>query len=199
MFMNGSEYYKDFHLWTVGDGVTSIVCTSIFDSIFSWHKLPANFQMKCTELQSDIQLKGKCDYASIPDFHKNLFFHAAQDNPSLLNASQASQKLGHPCLRSTHPYRSVFTEPHVPKKQFVALQYTTITVSEEERLLQIRQNLSSHSGSWICHLIEGSPDTDSEGNDACRTAISCCICGMDHRAAPEFKRHIPQHPPVHLS
>ncbi|WOH05405.1 hypothetical protein DCAR_0624821 [Daucus carota subsp. sativus] len=29
MFMNGSEYYKDFHLWTVGDGVTSMVCTSI--------------------------------------------------------------------------------------------------------------------------------------------------------------------------
>nr|QGU84466.1 NADH-plastoquinone oxidoreductase subunit 6 [Casearia decandra] len=30
MFMNGSEYYKDFYLWTVGNGVTSIVCTSIF-------------------------------------------------------------------------------------------------------------------------------------------------------------------------
>lgn len=30
MFMNGSEYYKDFNLWTVGDGVTSVVCTSIF-------------------------------------------------------------------------------------------------------------------------------------------------------------------------
>ncbi|KAH0640780.1 hypothetical protein KY285_037366 [Solanum tuberosum] len=24
MFMNGSEYYKDFHLWTVGDGITSM-------------------------------------------------------------------------------------------------------------------------------------------------------------------------------
>nr|YP_009634437.1 NADH dehydrogenase subunit 6 [Jasminum polyanthum]QBS49410.1 NADH dehydrogenase subunit 6 [Jasminum polyanthum] len=33
MFMNGSEYYKDFHLWTVGDGVTSIVCTSLFISL----------------------------------------------------------------------------------------------------------------------------------------------------------------------
>nr|ATL62742.1 NADH dehydrogenase subunit 6 [Colletoecema dewevrei] len=35
MFMNGSEYYKDFHLWTVGDGVTSIVCTSLFISLIS--------------------------------------------------------------------------------------------------------------------------------------------------------------------
>nr|XP_027064013.1 uncharacterized protein LOC113690353 [Coffea arabica] len=25
MFMNGSEYYKDFHLWTIGDGVTSVL------------------------------------------------------------------------------------------------------------------------------------------------------------------------------
>nr|YP_009486264.1 NADH dehydrogenase subunit 6 [Coptis quinquesecta]AWB12407.1 NADH dehydrogenase subunit 6 [Coptis quinquesecta] len=30
MFMNGSEYYNDFHLWTVGDGATSLVCGSIF-------------------------------------------------------------------------------------------------------------------------------------------------------------------------
>nr|YP_010262417.1 NADH-plastoquinone oxidoreductase subunit 6 [Pedicularis cephalantha]UIX22130.1 NADH-plastoquinone oxidoreductase subunit 6 [Pedicularis cephalantha] len=30
MFMNGSEYYKDFHLLTAGDGVTSMVCTSLF-------------------------------------------------------------------------------------------------------------------------------------------------------------------------
>nr|YP_009338559.1 NADH-plastoquinone oxidoreductase subunit 6 [Bupleurum latissimum]ANK36654.1 NADH-plastoquinone oxidoreductase subunit 6 [Bupleurum latissimum]QOW40117.1 NADH dehydrogenase subunit G [Bupleurum latissimum] len=35
MFMNGSEYYKDFHLWTVGDGVTSGVCTSIFVSLIT--------------------------------------------------------------------------------------------------------------------------------------------------------------------
>nr|YP_010335237.1 NADH dehydrogenase subunit G [Tordylium lanatum]UNH92155.1 NADH dehydrogenase subunit G [Tordylium lanatum] len=35
MFMNGSEYYKYFHLWTVGDGVTSIVCTSIFVSLIT--------------------------------------------------------------------------------------------------------------------------------------------------------------------
>nr|YP_010981091.1 NADH-plastoquinone oxidoreductase subunit 6 [Ajuga nipponensis]QJQ72715.1 NADH dehydrogenase subunit 6 [Ajuga ciliata]QUE26999.1 NADH dehydrogenase subunit 6 [Ajuga decumbens]WOC94861.1 NADH-plastoquinone oxidoreductase subunit 6 [Ajuga nipponensis] len=35
MFMNGSEYYKDFHLWTVGDGVTSMVCTSLFISLIS--------------------------------------------------------------------------------------------------------------------------------------------------------------------
>nr|YP_010275004.1 NADH dehydrogenase subunit G [Nonea vesicaria]UJV31786.1 NADH dehydrogenase subunit G [Nonea vesicaria] len=35
MFMNGSEYYKDFYLWTVGDGVTSIVCTSLFISLIA--------------------------------------------------------------------------------------------------------------------------------------------------------------------
>nr|YP_010282748.1 NADH-plastoquinone oxidoreductase subunit 6 [Campsis grandiflora]UEQ12342.1 NADH-plastoquinone oxidoreductase subunit 6 [Campsis grandiflora]UKB86525.1 NADH dehydrogenase subunit G [Campsis grandiflora]ULC84467.1 NADH-plastoquinone oxidoreductase subunit 6 [Campsis grandiflora]WAL04389.1 NADH-plastoquinone oxidoreductase subunit 6 [Campsis grandiflora] len=33
MFMNGSEYSKDFHLWTVGDAVTSMVCTSLFISL----------------------------------------------------------------------------------------------------------------------------------------------------------------------
>nr|YP_010116774.1 NADH-plastoquinone oxidoreductase subunit 6 [Iris tectorum]QPL16891.1 NADH-plastoquinone oxidoreductase subunit 6 [Iris tectorum] len=30
MFMNGSEYSNNSYLWTVGDGVTSLVCTSIF-------------------------------------------------------------------------------------------------------------------------------------------------------------------------
>nr|YP_009722930.1 NADH dehydrogenase subunit 6 [Lippia origanoides]YP_010317345.1 NADH dehydrogenase subunit 6 [Lantana camara]QGN74832.1 NADH dehydrogenase subunit 6 [Lippia origanoides]QID76456.1 NdhG [Lantana camara]UNB14659.1 NADH dehydrogenase subunit 6 [Lantana camara]WDS80607.1 NADH-plastoquinone oxidoreductase subunit 6 [Lantana camara] len=35
MFMNDSEYYKDFHLWTVGDGVTSLVCTSLFISLIT--------------------------------------------------------------------------------------------------------------------------------------------------------------------
>nr|AJE73729.1 NADH dehydrogenase subunit 6 [Heterotheca stenophylla]AJE74033.1 NADH dehydrogenase subunit 6 [Heterotheca villosa]AQX33538.1 NADH-plastoquinone oxidoreductase subunit 6 [Pityopsis falcata] len=33
--VNGSEYSKDFHLWTVGDGVTSVVCTSIFVSLIT--------------------------------------------------------------------------------------------------------------------------------------------------------------------
>nr|QBA67714.1 NADH dehydrogenase subunit 6 [Amphilophium bauhinioides] len=33
MFMNGSEYSKDENLWTVGDGVTSMVCTSLFISL----------------------------------------------------------------------------------------------------------------------------------------------------------------------
>nr|YP_009305689.1 NADH dehydrogenase subunit I [Veronicastrum sibiricum]ANA57763.1 NADH dehydrogenase subunit I [Veronicastrum sibiricum] len=37
MFMNGSEYYdyEDFKLWTVGDGVTSMVCTSLFISLIT--------------------------------------------------------------------------------------------------------------------------------------------------------------------
>lgn len=35
MFMNGSEYDKDLTLWTVGDGVTSLVCTSIFVSLIT--------------------------------------------------------------------------------------------------------------------------------------------------------------------
>nr|QHN53111.1 NADH-plastoquinone oxidoreductase subunit 6 [Droguetia iners] len=30
MFMNTSEYYTDFNLWTIGNGVTLLVCTSIF-------------------------------------------------------------------------------------------------------------------------------------------------------------------------
>jgi len=30
MFMNCSEYYKDFNLWTVGNGLTSLICTSLF-------------------------------------------------------------------------------------------------------------------------------------------------------------------------
>nr|QBA67720.1 NADH dehydrogenase subunit 6 [Amphilophium cremersii] len=35
MFMNGSEYSKDENLWTVGDGVTSMVCTSLFISLIT--------------------------------------------------------------------------------------------------------------------------------------------------------------------
>nr|YP_009651342.1 NADH dehydrogenase subunit 6 [Phryma leptostachya subsp. asiatica]QCW08221.1 NADH dehydrogenase subunit 6 [Phryma leptostachya subsp. asiatica]QOD40574.1 NADH-plastoquinone oxidoreductase subunit 6 [Phryma leptostachya subsp. asiatica] len=35
MFMNSSEYYKDFQLWTVGDGVTAMVCTSLFISLIT--------------------------------------------------------------------------------------------------------------------------------------------------------------------
>ena len=35
MFMNGSEYYKDFNLWTVGDGVTAMICTSLFISLIT--------------------------------------------------------------------------------------------------------------------------------------------------------------------
>ncbi|CAN1220730.1 hypothetical protein LINGRAPRIM_LOCUS42 [Linum grandiflorum] len=30
--MNGSKYSKDLSLWTVRDGVTSLICTSIFVS-----------------------------------------------------------------------------------------------------------------------------------------------------------------------
>nr|UUL96948.1 NADH-plastoquinone oxidoreductase subunit 6 [Aristolochia tubiflora]WHE25938.1 NADH-plastoquinone oxidoreductase subunit 6 [Aristolochia tubiflora] len=35
MFMKGSEYSKDFSLWTVGDGVTSLVCTTILFSLIT--------------------------------------------------------------------------------------------------------------------------------------------------------------------
>ncbi|KAL5067332.1 hypothetical protein RYX36_018219 [Vicia faba] len=28
VFMNSSEYYQDFNLWTIGDGITLIVCTT---------------------------------------------------------------------------------------------------------------------------------------------------------------------------
>jgi len=43
MFMNGSDYYQNFRVWTVGDGITLMVCTSIFLSQIttiletSWH------------------------------------------------------------------------------------------------------------------------------------------------------------------
>lgn len=33
MFISGPESVKDFHLWTVGDGATSLVCTSLFVSL----------------------------------------------------------------------------------------------------------------------------------------------------------------------
>nr|QZQ53495.1 NADH-plastoquinone oxidoreductase subunit 6 [Acer fabri] len=37
MFMNGSDYSNDFHLnlWTIGAGVTSLVCTSLFLSLLT--------------------------------------------------------------------------------------------------------------------------------------------------------------------
>nr|WRP99202.1 NADH-plastoquinone oxidoreductase subunit 6 [Amorphophallus muelleri] len=35
MFMKGSEYSNDFFLWTVGDGITSLVCTSILFSLIT--------------------------------------------------------------------------------------------------------------------------------------------------------------------
>ncbi|KAM0954142.1 NAD(P)H-quinone oxidoreductase subunit 6 [Dioscorea sansibarensis] len=35
MFISGSEYSNDSHLWTVGDGVTSVVCPSIFFSLIT--------------------------------------------------------------------------------------------------------------------------------------------------------------------
>ncbi|KRG94385.1 hypothetical protein GLYMA_19G081000v4, partial [Glycine max] len=35
VFMNGSKYYQDFRLWTVGDGITLMVCTSIFVSLIT--------------------------------------------------------------------------------------------------------------------------------------------------------------------
>nr|AZN62032.1 NADH-plastoquinone oxidoreductase subunit 6 [Atalantia kwangtungensis] len=37
MFMSGSDYSKDFqlNLWTIGDGLTSLVCTSIFFSLIT--------------------------------------------------------------------------------------------------------------------------------------------------------------------
>nr|YP_010578788.1 NADH-plastoquinone oxidoreductase subunit 6 [Ipomoea alba]AGW98259.1 NADH-plastoquinone oxidoreductase subunit 6 [Ipomoea tricolor]UZP47103.1 NADH-plastoquinone oxidoreductase subunit 6 [Ipomoea alba] len=35
MFLNGSEYSTDFPLWTLGDGITSQVCISLFISLIS--------------------------------------------------------------------------------------------------------------------------------------------------------------------
>nr|QFG71167.1 NADH dehydrogenase subunit G [Mammillaria albiflora] len=45
MFMSGPEYGKDLHLWTVGDGATSLVFTSLFVSLIiailntSWYAI----------------------------------------------------------------------------------------------------------------------------------------------------------------
>nr|AKZ30800.1 NADH dehydrogenase subunit 6 [Goodenia tripartita] len=45
MFINSSENSKDFRLWTIGDGVTSLVCTSLFFSLIttisdtSWYRI----------------------------------------------------------------------------------------------------------------------------------------------------------------
>lgn len=33
--MNGSEYYEDSNLGTVGDGITAMVCTSLFISLIT--------------------------------------------------------------------------------------------------------------------------------------------------------------------
>nr|YP_010953052.1 NADH dehydrogenase subunit G [Dianella tasmanica]YP_010993870.1 NADH-plastoquinone oxidoreductase subunit 6 [Dianella ensifolia]QVY59114.1 NADH-plastoquinone oxidoreductase subunit 6 [Dianella nigra]WMQ75340.1 NADH dehydrogenase subunit G [Dianella tasmanica]WMQ75425.1 NADH dehydrogenase subunit G [Dianella tasmanica]WOZ11315.1 NADH-plastoquinone oxidoreductase subunit 6 [Dianella ensifolia] len=35
MFMNGSEYSNNSYPWTVGDGITSLICTSIFFSLIT--------------------------------------------------------------------------------------------------------------------------------------------------------------------
>nr|YP_009171205.1 NADH-plastoquinone oxidoreductase subunit 6 [Pelargonium dichondrifolium]YP_009171302.1 NADH-plastoquinone oxidoreductase subunit 6 [Pelargonium cotyledonis]YP_009171399.1 NADH-plastoquinone oxidoreductase subunit 6 [Pelargonium australe]YP_009299356.1 NADH-plastoquinone oxidoreductase subunit 6 [Pelargonium exstipulatum]QBX02024.1 NADH dehydrogenase subunit G [Pelargonium fragrans]QBX02037.1 NADH dehydrogenase subunit G [Pelargonium grossularioides]QBX02051.1 NADH dehydrogenase subunit G len=35
MFMNGSEYYKESPLWTVGDGLTSLISTILFFSLIT--------------------------------------------------------------------------------------------------------------------------------------------------------------------
>nr|YP_009681191.1 NADH-plastoquinone oxidoreductase subunit 6 [Sagittaria trifolia]YP_010518715.1 NADH-plastoquinone oxidoreductase subunit 6 [Sagittaria graminea]QDG01530.1 NADH-plastoquinone oxidoreductase subunit 6 [Sagittaria trifolia]UDZ59841.1 NADH-plastoquinone oxidoreductase subunit 6 [Sagittaria trifolia]UXO94329.1 NADH-plastoquinone oxidoreductase subunit 6 [Sagittaria graminea] len=35
MFTNRSEYYNDFNLWTLGNGLTSLICTSIFFSLIT--------------------------------------------------------------------------------------------------------------------------------------------------------------------
>nr|YP_010291167.1 NADH-plastoquinone oxidoreductase subunit 6 [Juncus compressus]YP_010291174.1 NADH-plastoquinone oxidoreductase subunit 6 [Juncus compressus]YP_010291404.1 NADH-plastoquinone oxidoreductase subunit 6 [Juncus tenuis]YP_010291411.1 NADH-plastoquinone oxidoreductase subunit 6 [Juncus tenuis]ULQ66757.1 NADH-plastoquinone oxidoreductase subunit 6 [Juncus compressus]ULQ66764.1 NADH-plastoquinone oxidoreductase subunit 6 [Juncus compressus]ULQ67067.1 NADH-plastoquinone oxidoreductase subunit 6 [J len=35
MFMNGSEYSNDSYLWTVGDGLTSLICTTILFSLIT--------------------------------------------------------------------------------------------------------------------------------------------------------------------
>nr|AFA27914.1 NADH-plastoquinone oxidoreductase subunit 6 [Juncus effusus] len=35
MFMNGSEYSNDSYLWTIGDGLTSLICTTILFSLIT--------------------------------------------------------------------------------------------------------------------------------------------------------------------
>nr|YP_010192044.1 NdhG [Evolvulus alsinoides]QZN05686.1 NdhG [Evolvulus alsinoides]UKO32313.1 NADH-plastoquinone oxidoreductase subunit 6 [Evolvulus alsinoides]BDR61788.1 NADH-plastoquinone oxidoreductase subunit 6 [Evolvulus alsinoides var. oblongus] len=35
MFLNGSDYYNNFSLWTIGDGITSLLCISLSISLIS--------------------------------------------------------------------------------------------------------------------------------------------------------------------
>nr|YP_010904935.1 NADH dehydrogenase subunit 6 [Tillandsia aeranthos]WIL80948.1 NADH dehydrogenase subunit 6 [Tillandsia aeranthos] len=35
MFMNGSEYYNNSYFWTIGDGITLMVCTTILFSLIT--------------------------------------------------------------------------------------------------------------------------------------------------------------------
>nr|WVK97356.1 NADH-plastoquinone oxidoreductase subunit 6 [Erodium stephanianum] len=42
MFLNGSEYSKDFNFRTVGDGATSLVCTTLFLSLI-WNILDTSW------------------------------------------------------------------------------------------------------------------------------------------------------------
>ena len=54
MFMNGSEDYKDFNLWTVGNGLTSLICTSLFVLLIT--------------IISDTTWYDYLDYKSKPDY-----------------------------------------------------------------------------------------------------------------------------------
>nr|VDD65680.1 unnamed protein product [Brassica oleracea] len=54
MFMNDSEYSIDFNLWTVGNGITSVVCTTIFFINFYYSRY--------------VMVRGYLDYKIKPDF-----------------------------------------------------------------------------------------------------------------------------------
>nr|YP_010038170.1 NADH-plastoquinone oxidoreductase subunit 6 [Trithuria lanterna]YP_010038179.1 NADH-plastoquinone oxidoreductase subunit 6 [Trithuria lanterna]QII42282.1 NADH-plastoquinone oxidoreductase subunit 6 [Trithuria lanterna]QII42291.1 NADH-plastoquinone oxidoreductase subunit 6 [Trithuria lanterna] len=67
MFMNGSEYYNHFSIWTVGDGFTSVVCISISISLIatisntSWYGIvwtTRSNQIIEQELTSNVQRIG---------------------------------------------------------------------------------------------------------------------------------------------
>ncbi|CAL9087343.1 unnamed protein product [Musa textilis] len=59
--MNGSEYSNDSYFWTIGDGVTSLVCTCILFSLIttildtSWY-LISNVQQIRIHLSIDFYL-----------------------------------------------------------------------------------------------------------------------------------------------
>ncbi|KAL8128586.1 hypothetical protein V2J09_017741, partial [Rumex salicifolius] len=75
MFINGLEYDKNFRLWTLGDGITLLVCTSIFVFIIitilntSWYGIiwTKNHQLKGNIFSIFVIAIAAAEAAIVPD------------------------------------------------------------------------------------------------------------------------------------